>query len=474
VNIEQGVAAGRALSPLRSNALALYRQGWPVFIGQIAVLGFSTIDTLLLARYGAADLAAFAIGSAAFMLCFIGLMGVLMAIGPIVGRLFGAQELHAAGRQLHQAVWVAMATSLIGCGLLLMPAPFLHLAQAKPELATPVAQFMMLLACSLPASMALALFRGFNNAVSRPKAVMVIQLGGLAAKLPLSALLIWGWPAAGLAPMGVLGAGLATAICMWLQALVAWQLLRRDPFYQRFAIFGRGLDRPDPKALKQHLKLGIPMGGSILAEVAGFVLMAFFIARLGTNAVAGHQIVMNYASLIFMLPIALASAGTTLVAQRIGAGSLDSARQLTRDVLRIALILSALVGLMSSLLRAPLVGLYTGDFAIAAVALPILLWFWLFHVADALQIVSAFVLRAYHVTFASLLIYVAALWGLGLGGGYLLAFNVPGGVPPAFQGTMGFWSAAIVGVSIAALALAALLLRVSARYRLAAAAPGPA
>jgi multidrug resistance protein, MATE family len=84
----------------------------------------------------------------------------------------------------------------------------------------------------------------------------------------------------------------------------------------------------------------------------------------------------------------------------------------------------------------------------------------LFHMADAVQVVAAFVLRAYKIATAPMLIYVGALWGVGLGGGYVLAFNLPGGVPAALQGAPGFWFAATVGLVLAALALAALLARV--------------
>jgi MATE family multidrug resistance protein len=86
-----------------------------------------------------------------------------------------------------------------------------------------------------------------------------------------------------------------------------------------------------------------------------------------------------------------------------------------------------------------------------------------FHVADAAQTVAAFVLRAYKVATVPVLIYVAALWGVGLGGGYGLAFNLPGNVPPALRGAPGFWVASTVGLVIAAIALSAVMLRLMRR-----------
>ena len=108
---------------------------WPVFVGQVAVLAFGTADTVMVARYGALDLAALAVGAAAYITIFVGFMGIVMAIGPIAGQLFGARKTVEAGAQFHQSVWVALGLSVLGSTLLLMPDHFLHAAQARPEVA---------------------------------------------------------------------------------------------------------------------------------------------------------------------------------------------------------------------------------------------------------------------------------------------------------------------------------------------------
>lgn len=430
---------------------------WPVFVGQLSVLAFTTIDTLLLARASAIDLAALAVGASAYITIFIGLMGVLMALAPIIGQHFGAQRHEAAGQHVHQALWVCLGLALLGCTLLAFPYPFLALSQASPAVATKVQGYLMALAFSLPASLLFTVYRGFNIAVSRPKAVMVIQLSALALKLPLSAALAFGVPALGLPALGVVGCGIATLVAMWAQVGVAAAVLRRDPFYDRFVLWGRGLDRPDWAALRQHLALGLPLGASILVEVSGFSMMAIFIARLGTTPAAGHQIAVNLVSLIFMVPLALGNATSTLVAQRIGAGDRADARRLAWHGLLLGGAVAAVMGSLFFALREPVLRLYASDGAVYAAALPLLAWVALFHVADALQIIAAFVLRAYKITVLPLLIYVAALWAVGLGGGYVLAFNVSGSVPGALQGAPGYWFAATLGLVLAAAGLCALL-----------------
>lgn len=430
---------------------------WPVLVGQLAVLAFSTIDTILVARHSQADLAAFAVGSAAYITVFVGFMGVVLAVSPIAGQLFGAGRLEAAGDELHQAIWLALGLSVVGSALLVFPQPFLWLAKAGPDVAERVRGYLLALALSLPASLLFTVFRGFNTAVSRPKAVMLLQVAGLGLKLPLSMALVSGFAPLNLPAMGVTGCGVATAVSMWAQVLIAWWLMRRDPFYAPFRLWGRGLHPPHRAALWNLLRLGVPMGLSILIEVTGFTFMAIFIARLGATAAAGHQLAANLVALMFMLPMALGNATGALVAQRIGARDFAAARRLGWHGLEIALAAGFVIGGVIFLLREQVLGLYTHDTAIIAAALPLLLWVWIFHSADAVQALAASVLRAHHVAVMPMVIYALAIWGMGIGGGYFLAYGGSPWVPASLRGASGFWSAATVGLLVSAIALATLL-----------------
>ena len=430
------VGSARRIAPL----------AWPVFIGQVAVLAFSTVDTMMAARAGATDLAALAIGGAAYITVFIGLMGIVLAVSPIAGQLYGAQHYEACGAQLHQAMWLALALSVPGCLLLLFPQPFLDLARASPEVSIKVRGHLAALAVALPPALIFTAFRGFNTAVSRPKIVMALQLGALLAKVPLTALFVFG--AGALPGFGAPGCGMATALCMLGQLAAVWLILRRDPFYQRFHI-GDRFSSPHRGSLLALLRLGIPMGGSIMIEVTGFTFMAFFISRIGATPVAGHQIAVNLVSLMFMMPLAIANASSTLVAQRIGAGDPSDAHRIGWHGVEIGVAIAAAMGSSVYLLREGIVGLYTRDAAVIAAALPLLAWVAVFHVADAAQAIAGFVLRAYRIAVVPLVIYALAIWGVGLAGGYTVAFDLTGLTPPALKGAVGMWSAATAGLVVA-------------------------
>jgi MATE family multidrug resistance protein len=173
------------------------------------------------------------------------------------------------------------------------------------------------------------------------------------------------------------------------------------------------------------------MGAGILVEVTGFSLHGDLHRALGTTPVAGHQMAANLVSLLFMLPLALANATSTLVAQRIGAGD---------DGRRAALSAGTACSSACAGGRGDGHAVFVGAIGRArpvhrqprssAAALPLLAWVALFHVADAMQTVAAFVLRAWRIATVPVVIYaVVALWGVGLGGGYLLAFNWGGSMP---------------------------------------------
>ena len=187
--------------------------------------------------------------------------------------------------------------------------------------------------------------------------------------------------------------------------------------------------------------------------------------RSGPLQVAGHQLAANIAALLFMVPLAIGYATSSLVAQRIGAGDRDDVRRLSWHGVQLAVAIAALLGLAVYLLRRPLLGLYTDDAQVIAAALPLLAWVVLFHIGDAAQTVAAFALRAYRIATVPLLIYALAIWGVGLGGGYALAFDTTGWVPAGLRGAQGFWSAATLGLAVAGIGMTAFLAWLLAKQR---------
>jgi MATE family multidrug resistance protein len=211
------------------------------------------------------------------------------------------------------------------------------------------------------------------------------------------------------------------------------------------------------------LKLGVPMGLSYLIEVTSYTFMALFIARFGTTTLAGHQIAGNIGAVLYMTPLSIGIATSTLVAQALGAHRYEAARTLARHGIAMAVAIACCYGVIVLALRPVIIAGYTPNAHVAQAAMPLVLIVVFYHLCDALQITSAFVLRAYRVAVVPTVIYAVALWGVGLGGGYALGFDVGGWVPESFTGARGFWLANAASLLIAGIGLALYLRSISAR-----------
>lgn len=410
---------------------------WPILIGQLAVIANGVIDTAMTSRFSATDLAALALGASIYVSIFVGLNGVLAAMSPVISQLFGAGRFHDIGTELKQGAWLALFLALAGCLVLIFPQPLLSLAHASPELNAKSTLYLRILALALPATLGFRIYAALNTAISRPKMVMALQIVALALKVPLNGLFIFG--GLGMPALGGPGCAVATAVIAWTTLLACGVILRTDRSYHAYGIFGTGFSAPKWAAQRELLRLGIPMGLSYLIEVTAFTFMALFIARLGNTVVAGHQITANFGTVLYMLPLAIASATGTLVAQEIGAGDLDAARRVGFAGIRLASILSVSIGCAVWLTREAIVRVYTPNGEIAANALPLFVFIAFYQLFDSVQVTTAFVLRAYKVVLVPTLIYAVALWGVGLGGGYVLGLNPFGFSPAVFRGAAGFW-----------------------------------
>src|SRR5882672_176874 len=304
-------------------ARSVIRLAWPVLVAQLAVIASGVLDTVMAGRYSAVDLAAVGIGASVYFSVFIGLLGVVQALSPIAAQLYGAKKDSQIGEEVRQTTWLALGLAIIGVLLLAFPEPFLRLAGAPPEVESRTHDYLLGIAWALPAMLLFRVFFALTTAVSRPRAVMLINLVYFAAKVPLNALFIYG--ALGAPELGGPGCAVATAIASWLIFALAWIYCAKHPFYAPFRIFGRW-SWPHLPTLWSHLKLGVPMGLAFFVEVTSFTFMALFLARLGAATSAGHQIASNVTAVLYMFGLAIGNATAVLTAQALGAGAPREAR----------------------------------------------------------------------------------------------------------------------------------------------------
>ncbi len=449
------------LSRLREDVPALLKLAGPLLIGQLAVIAFGVLDTAMTARYSADDLAALAMASAIFISIYVGLTGVVSALAPIAGQLFGAKRYSEIGEEVRQATWLALGLTILGCFILLNADHLLAISRISPDIEDKAKLYLSILALGLPASMGMRVLMALHNAVSRPAVITVVQLIGLALKLPLNLLFIYG--GFGIEGMGGPGCAVATVIINWSWLLMTLGFVLFDRFYRPFKIFER-FSLPDWHRIWTLLKLGTPIGFSYLIEVTSFTFMSLFIARLGTTALAGHQIVANMGTVIYMVPLSLSIATMTLISQSIGANKPERAEEIGWSSVFFTTALCITIGIAVWVFRMQLLDLYDPPEAVKVFSVPLFLFIAFYQIFDALQVTAAFILRAYRIAFWPMLIYAGSLWGVGLGGGYLLGFNVLGNTPTFLQGANGFWAGNSISLGLAACLLLYLFRRTAERY----------
>ena len=406
---------------MSSERATIMRHAGTVMVGQLAVMAFSITDTLVAGHFADTALAALAVAAATYVTVHISLMGMLQALLPVWAELHGAQQHAEVGRSVRQALYLCAFTAGIGMWALLCPGPLLNWTQVPSDLQEEVRGYLSIMALGLPASLLFRMYSTLNQSLGKPKLVTWVQVGALTVKVPLSIVLVLGIPDI-LPPLGLAGCAWATLIVMLIMVSLALWLLRTQDFYHPYRIWAP-MEKPDSTTLLRFARLGLPSGLAIGVEVTSFTLMSLFIARLGVVATASHQIVSNMAAVLYMVPLSLAIASSSRVSYWIGAGQMAKARQALRAGLNLILLLSICLAALIGWQRETIASLYTQSPEVAALAATLLLWLMVYHVADAVQVFTVFSLRCYNITVLPLITYTVLLWGLGLAGGYSVAYG---------------------------------------------------
>jgi MATE family multidrug resistance protein len=428
-------------------------------IAGLATTSMGFVDAVMAGRAGARDLAAVALGNSIWGPVFLLMSGILLATTPKVAQYFGAGTHREIGPLVRQALWLALVLGLIATGLLLSAEPILHLMKVDPELIGPCRLYLQGFASGLPAMAFYCVLRGFSHGLGRARPAMVLGLCGLALNIPLNYVFIYGH--FGVPAMGGAGCGWATAIVMWIMAIGMTGWVRFAPAYQSSQLFSR-FDWLQWSVIKRLLGIGLPIGIAVFAEASIFAVTALLIGSLGAAVVAGHQIALNFSSLVFMMPYSFGMAVAIRVGHALGRGEPRHARFAAGVGMGAALAYAFVAASLMLLLREHIARIYTADQAVTQVAAMLIVYSALFQFADALQVTAAGALRGYQDTRMTMIFALVAYWGIGLPVGGALGLTDLFGTP---NGPSGLWQGLIVGLSFAALMLSIRLLR-SSRQRI--------
>lgn len=415
----------------------------PLVVSQLSAVGMNAIDAVLAGHHGAATLGAVAIGASIWSLAMVVAIGVTMAVPPSVAQLDGAGRRDAIGPLFRQALWLAAGLGLLLWIALRGAVPLVRVIGIDPVLVDDVAGFLRAVSWGAPALAAFFTLRGMSAGIGVTRPTMYFSLMALVALGPIAWVLLYG--GFGIPALGAAGIGAATAIVLWLEAIAFALYVLWHPVYADLALTAR-LERPQWPAIRELLRIGVPMGVTVLMEAGLFIATTLTIGTLGASIVASHQVALNVASLFFMIPLGIAMATTVRVGNAAGRGDAAAVRLAGHAGVALTLGTQAISATLMLALPVTIASLYSSDAAVIALAAELLVLAALFQFPDGIQVVANGALRGLKDTRVPMVITSFAYWGVGMPVGWWLAF-------PRGMGAQGMWVGLIAGLGVAAVLL---------------------
>jgi MATE family multidrug resistance protein len=435
----------QAFVPSPHDVRALVRLAVPIVAMQVGMMLMSVVDTIFVGHVSARELAAAALGGLYTIGLFNFCLGVVWAVDPLVSQALGARDPAAAALGVQRGLVLAAVMGAVAT-VLCVPAEWVYRALHEPADVIPRAvSFVHISAPSLVPMLLFVALRQSLVAMKRTSALVAVVVLSNLLNAGLDWVLVFGhW---GLPAMGAPGSALATTITRFLGLFALLVIGRRalEPMLRPWRKEALALG-----PLLRTFQIGLPIGAQNSVEFTTFAAISVFAGWFGAEAVSGHQVAINLASLMFMVPLGIGSASSVLVGHAIGEQDMAHARRVAASALAVGAGYMALSACVLLALPRMFASAYTsvpGVVAVAALLIPIA---GVFQVFDGLQVVSAGVLRGAGDTRAPLVSNVLGFWLVGMPVSLWLGFK--GGL-----GVVGLWWGFVAGLAVVA---AFLVLRV--------------
>ncbi|MEG6423930.1 MdtK family multidrug efflux MATE transporter [Enterobacter hormaechei] len=418
----------------------------PVIVAQVAQTAMGFVDTVMAGGYSATDMAAVAIGTSIWLPAILFGHGLLLALTPVIAQLNGSGRRDRVAHQVRQGFWLAGGVSVL-IMIVLWNAGYIIRAMHNidPALADKAVGYLRALLWGAPGYLFFQVARNQCEGLAKTKPGMVMGFIGLLVNIPVNYIFIYGH--FGMPELGGVGCGVATAAVYWVMfgcILTYIKHARSMRDIRNDASFSA----PDWTLMTRLIQLGLPIALALFFEVTLFAVVALLVSPLGIIDVAGHQIALNFSSLMFVLPMSLAAAVTIRVGFRLGQGSTLDAQTAARTGLGVGVCMAVCTALFTVLLREQIALLYNDNPEVVTLASHLMLLAAIYQISDSIQVIGSGVLRGYKDTRSIFFITFIAYWVLGLPCGYILALT---DLVVDRMGPAGFWMGFIIGLTSAAI-----------------------
>lgn len=419
--------------------------GLPLVGAQLAQMAINVTDTVMIGWLGPRQLAAAVLATQTFFLFWMFGVGLAQAVMPLAAAAEGRRDVRGVRRSVRMGLWVILAYSALAMIPLWHTEAILLLLGQEPDVAALAGAFMRILQWSMFASLFVMVLRSYLSVLHRTHVVLWATVAGALLNAGFDYALIFGHfgaPRLGMfgAAIASLGTGLFTATLLVIYTLQRADL-RHYEVYVRFW-------RPDWPAFREVLRVGWPIGATILAEAGLFAASSVMMGWFGTVPLAAHGIALQLASIAFMIPLGLANAATIRVGLALGRRDQPGMKAAASAALGVAAAIAMCGAVLFWTMPETLIGLYldrshANAQQVLSVGVPLLGVAAAFQLVDALQVVGSGSLRGLKDTRVPMAIAVVSYWLIGMPAAYLLAF-------PLHWGGVGIWSGLACGLLAAA------------------------
>lgn len=421
----------------------------PIAGAQLAQVALSIIDHLMCGRLGPLALAGVGLGSASLSLLLIPLLGWVGVVSAFVSESLGAEQEQDVVPYVQHGLFLAVVLGVIGTLLLSLAPALLNQMGYEPALLSVTHDYLNSVRWSLLPALLAGVLKPFLDSLHLPRIGLWVTLSGIGLNIVANLGLMFGkW---GLPALGVAGTGWATSLVnCWILLCFIGVIVWYHPLhkYPVFKATGNGLQ---VEKLNAYLKVGGPIGLTILFEVALFSGLSFLMGKLGPTALAAHQIALSICTVTFMFALGVSYATTVRVAHGIGKKNLPYARRAGLIGMALGMGVMGCAGLSFVWFPEYLITLFLDpadlrNQGVIQLAVQLLYLAAFFQIFDALQVTSQGALRGLKDTFWPMLISLVCYWVIGYGFALLLGFY-------ADLGARGLWMGLIVGLLSAGLVL---------------------
>lgn len=425
---------------IKKEARKLVAIGSPIIATQLISMGLNFTDTVMAGNLSALDLAAVAIGNAIYMPIGVFCMATLIAINPIVSQFLGARKFEEIGKSARQMIWLIILLTIPSVLLLRNLDIVMIWINVTSEIIPIADGYLKAISWGIFPLLIYAGFRYFSEGLSVTKPAMYVATGALIINIGANYVLMYG--KLGFPQLGAVGTGYATAIVSLFAAIAFLIFTATFKPFKRFNIFAR-IKGPEWKYIGELIKVGVPNGVSSSMEVLLFAVVSLLMGTLSVKVAAAHQIAINVAATMFMIPFGLSLAISQRVGFSIGQGSMEKARFRGFVGIVICAGVMTMTALLLFLFPDFIISIYTDDVEVASVAVLLLFMAAIFQISDGLQVGAFGALRGLKDTRVPMVVNFISYWVIGFPAGYLLGITLG-------YGPEGLWIGLICGLTVAA------------------------